>query len=147
MKKAIITFTCLLSMVICFTACKKNRQPASENKLSGDWHEIGSASGQSLSLNFSKDNSFSSSAVVAGTSMRYSGTYNLKGKAISVTATEMSVQEPGKSARTIAVNQELFPEATYSISNDTLTLTYQTYKAVWPNVPTTVRFRKLIMID
>ncbi|WEA00577.1 hypothetical protein [Mucilaginibacter sp. SJ] len=47
-----------------------------------------------------------------------------------VTATEMSVQEPGKSVQTTAVSDELFPEATYSIKNDTLKLTYQTHKAV-----------------
>lgn len=147
MKKSPLTFTCLLLTAMCFIACKKSHPVVPENLLAGNWHEIGSASGQSLSLNFSKEYAFGSAALVAGTSMKYSGTYTLKGKVLSVTATEMSVQEPGKSLQTTTISQVLFPEATYSISNDTLTLNYQTYTAVWPRVPVTVKFRKLIMID
>lgn len=146
MKKLTITLTCLLLMVTCFTNCKKDNSAKRENLLAGDWHEIDS-SGQSLSLKFNKDHAFSSSAVVAGTRMKYSGTYSVKAGALRVIATEMSVQEPGKSVQTTAVSDELFPEATYSISNDTLKLTYQTYKAVWPVVPVTVRFRKMMTID
>ncbi|WP_420477354.1 hypothetical protein, partial [Noviherbaspirillum sp. ST9] len=117
-----------------------------ENLLAGDWSEIGS-SGQSLSLKFDKDYSFWFSAVVRGTSMKYLGTYSIKGDALKVTATEMTVQKPGEAVETTAVRHDVFPEATYSVSNDTLTLTYQTYTAVWPAVPATVKFRRMIIIE
>jgi hypothetical protein len=147
MKKLILAFSCLLLMVLFFAACKKNHHGGPEYGLAGNWHEIGSTSGQSLSLTFSVGYTFGSSAIAGATALKYSGTYSLKGNALSVTATEMSVQEPGKTMQTTVVDHELFPEATYHISNDTLTLTYQTYKAVWPKVPTTIKFRKVTTVN
>ncbi|RXF67662.1 hypothetical protein [Arcticibacter tournemirensis] len=144
MQKLAATFMCLLLITISFSACKKDRSEESENLLIGDWSEIG-PDGQSLFLKFDKNYSFWFSSVVGETNMKYSGTYSIKGDALKVIAAEMSVQEPGKPVQTTAVRHDVFPEATYSVSNDTLTLTYQTYTAAWPVVPATVKFRRMII--
>lgn len=68
--KSSVTICCLLVMVACFAACKKDRPAEPETLLAGDWREIKSGE-QYVSLKFNNNKAFWLSTIVAGTSNQY----------------------------------------------------------------------------
>lgn len=146
MKKLVLTSLLLLSISLCFTSCKKDNPGDPENPLVGTWSEL-DLTAASRSINFTKDKTFNLSVGYSnGGGTLISGTYSLEGNRLKTKSLEMREQQPGSSVVKSVPNGEIYENATFSISGDTLTLKYTTYPADAP-VSTTARFKKGITID
>lgn len=146
MKRFTITLSLLLSVSLCLISCKKDNEADPENPLVGTWVEL-DLTAASRSINFSKDKVFTLSVGYHnGSSTVISGTYSLEADRLKTKSLEIRDQQAGMNVVKSEPNGEIYENATFSISGNTLTLKYTTYPADAP-VSTTAKFKKGITID
>lgn len=144
MKVLITACSFLLLLLSTSTSCKKDE--ASPSGLIGEWKEM-ELGDLNRTLTFRKDQTFQFSVNFKdGNVTIITGTYGTNGESLKVTAEEIQEHQSGQAPLKESTRLQLYENATFNISKDTLTLQYTTYPADGP-VHTTARFQRQINTD
>jgi hypothetical protein len=143
--KHCVLYSLLIGSLLIIGGCKKEKnQTDTLNKLLGDWHETPVMDSTSRTLHFSKDGTFATIFTYQGTPtavLKSSGTFKIKGDSLLVTIKEKSIQGSNQPAVVNQVNLSFYDNATFNVTNSTLTIKYTTYPADAP-VATEAKFQK-----
>jgi hypothetical protein len=147
-KLIMISMICglLISSLLMLSGCKKEKktQPETFNTILGGWNETPITVGTSRNLNFGPDSTFVMTITNYDTptsTIKFSGTFKIKGDSLLVTIKEKSIREGNNPAATTPADDKLYENAKFNVNDAVLTLNYTTYPADGP-VPTQAKFRR-----
>jgi len=145
MKKIFLALSLILISAILFSACKKDNPATPETPaIIGSWTETPASPMFQRTLFFAADGTFTMHFSYLGFvpgAETISGTYATSGEKLNLKVLKHVHSEPNKAPETLTTNPQLYDQATYKISGNTLTFTYFSYPADAP-VKTTATFLK-----
>lgn len=136
----------LIGGLLIIGSCKKEKnQTDLLNDVIGNWKETPVTDNVSRTVQFSKDGTivmtFINQQPAPVFTLKFSGTFKIKGDSLKVTLKEQSAQDGDQQPVITPTNALLYDKATFNVTNSILTLKYVTYPADAP-LATEAKFQK-----